>query len=235
MSKRTTGGKTKPRPSQRGGKKAPPPRKRKRKGGLLGIPPFGALLGVVIVAGIAAIVFTRPSTNTGSGLPTTAPVDVKGAALPGYQGSGNDSGVGMPAPQVTGTDFSRNPVSITNDGKPKAIVFLAHWCPHCRNEVPRVQSWIDSKGMPKDVNLFTVSTWADATKPNWPPGDWLRDEGWTMPTLVDDGSSSVGNAYGLKETPMWVFVGKEGKVLLRVTGEIETSELEKILAQTARS
>jgi hypothetical protein len=33
----------------------------------------------------------------------------------------------MAMPEIQGEDFQGNTVSITNDGRPKAIILLAHW------------------------------------------------------------------------------------------------------------
>ncbi|MDQ3782544.1 MAG: redoxin domain-containing protein, partial [Actinomycetota bacterium] len=94
----------------------------------------------VALALIAAIVFSSDrSINAETGVP-----EVTGEALaphPGNMLPADDPAVGIAAPAVVGEDFDGNTVSIDpTDGSPKAIMFLAHWCPHCQAEVPRVQA-----------------------------------------------------------------------------------------------
>jgi len=83
--------------------------------------------------------------------------------------------------------------------------------------------------MVEGVDVYAVSTWADASKPNFPPGRWLREEGWPVPTLVDDKDSSVGRAFGLHGTPFWVFLDGTGRVAGRLEAELGGAGLERAL------
>ena len=53
-------------------------------------------------------------------------------------------------PRWTGQSFDGTPLAINpGDGKPKLVVFVAHWCPHCQAEVPRVLvQWMASGAQP---------------------------------------------------------------------------------------
>ena len=191
---------------------------------------------IVVIAALVAVLATRTPVRPGArttDLPVTAAVSVSGTALMPYAHGGSDRSIGATAPAVRGTTFAGTPLSIVNDGHAKAFIFLAHWCPHCRDEVPKIVSWLKAGGDVHGVDLYAVSTWASAAQANYPPGPWLEREHWTIPTLVDDGTSTVANAYGLVETPMFVFVSRSGAVVQRVTGELSTSDLEKVLARTA--
>jgi len=151
-------------------------------------------------------------------------IDVKGTALPQYSGTGSDPGVGQTAPDVVGQQFDNSRIAITNDGKPKVVMFVAHWCPHCQAEVPRIQKWLDDNGMPSDVELYTVATATDSSKPNYSPAAWLRRAGWSVPTMVDDKKSDAATAYGLASYPYFVAVGANGKVVQRGSGELTTDQ-----------
>jgi cytochrome c biogenesis protein CcmG/thiol:disulfide interchange protein DsbE len=136
----------------------------------------------------------------------------------------------MAAPAVSGEDFAGSPVSIGSDGRAKAIVFLAHWCPHCQAEVPVIQGWLDSGGAPADVDLYSVATSNDPSQPNYPPDAWLQGEGWTVPVLVDDGEDTAGRAFGVSAFPFFVFVDDQGNVVSRATGELSIDQLQTFLA-----
>ena len=53
--------------------------------------------------------------------------EITGSALVGFTRPVPDLAAGHPAPEVRGTGFDGTAVSITNDGRAKALVFLAHW------------------------------------------------------------------------------------------------------------
>ena len=197
---------------------------------------------VLLIAAVAAIVLTSgggdgngaastavPSAGTSAGPvgPEATPV-VTGTSLPVFADSAGDAAVGMTIPTVTGSDFDGVPVSIAIDGRPKVLLFLAHWCNHCQAEVPIVQDWIDAGEAPDDVDLIAVATSIDSGAPNYPPEAWLEREGWTVPTLVDR-PGSVAAAYGLSAFPFWVFVDGEGKVTGRLTGRLDVNALETII------
>ena len=128
------------------------------------------------------------------------------------------------APDLAGEDFAGQPVSITNDGKPKVVMFLAHWCPHCQAEVPRVQTWLDANGMPSGVSLYSVPTGTTSERDNYPPSQWLVGKNWTVPVLVDDAESTAAQAWGLQSYPYFVAVGADGKVVKQASGELSQAQ-----------
>jgi thiol-disulfide isomerase/thioredoxin len=190
---------------------------------------FAAVGGVAAVALIAALALSGGEEDAP---PATGTVEVTGEALPPLTG-GDDQAVGMAAPALQGQDFAGAPIAIANDGRPKALIFLAHWCPHCQAEVPLVQEWLDAEGMPTDADLYSVATSIDPSQPNYPPDAWLEEEGWTVPVLVDDEADSAATAYGLSAFPFWAFVDAEGDVVARASGELSIDQLEAFLAAIA--
>jgi thiol-disulfide isomerase/thioredoxin len=202
--------------------------KQRKSGG--NTPILLIVFGVIAVALVAAIVLSseKPIGSEGEyGEPT-----INGSALPSFANVGNigaDPAVGMTAPEVVGQDFDGGTVSITADGTPKAVLFIAHWCVHCRAEVPRVQSWIDSGGGVDGVDIISVTTAANSGQPNWPPSAWLEAEGWTQPNLRDDQANSVLDAYGGGSFPFWVFLNGDGTVAARLAGETDVSTLERVM------
>ena len=193
-------------------------------------PAILGAAGAVLVAAIIAVAAT--GGNDGEPTERTARLTITGVELPAYE-EGRDPALGLAAPALEGESFEGSPETIVDDGRAKAIVFLAHWCPHCQREVPLIQDWIDVHGRPANVDLYSVATSNDPAQPNYPPDEWLRREGWTVPVLVDDSSGSAATAYGLTAFPYFVFVDAEGKVVARATGELTVEQLETHLAQVA--
>jgi len=194
---------------------------------------IGVALGAAIVLGRnkgdEAFVVSQqnqgsPGTVIATGDDELGPVTVGGTALPGYGGGSPDEAIGLQPPTLTGQDFAGQPVSISNDGTPKVVMFLAHWCPHCRREVPKVQSWLDTNGMPPGVSLYAVPTATVESRENYPPSKWLIGKNWTVPVLVDDADGTAASAWGLQSYPYFVAVGADGAVVKRASGELTEAQ-----------
>jgi cytochrome c biogenesis protein CcmG/thiol:disulfide interchange protein DsbE len=200
------------------------------------------LAAVVVIAGIVALAVTRDSGQDGGGASpsggTVVPagdldygtVSVEGTPLPVSTGTtATDPAIGEALPTIEGQQFDGSPITIEGGSSPMIVMGIAHWCPHCRAEVPRIQEWLDQHGMPTDVDLVAVATDTDASRVNFSPGDWLRREGWSVPTMADDQDDTAGQALGISSFPTFVVVGADGQVVLRATGELSTAQWEALL------
>jgi len=194
------------------------------------IPIFGIVIGVVAVLLVLAVTLTADS---GPGSEFGEPV-VTGDGLPFFQSTAGDIAIGQQAPVVTGEDFGGGEVVIGEPGTPTAIVFLAHWCPHCQREVPRVQQWIDGGGL-EGVELVSVATSINSARTNYPPSSWLDREGWSPDVVIDDTDSTVLQSYGAGGFPYWVFLNADGTVAARSAGELDIAQLEVFMNVIAAS
>ena len=155
-------------------------------------------------------------------------VTITGAPLTPFPSGGDipECAIGTPAPAVTGASFYGTPVSITPaDGTPTLVLFVAHWCPHCQAEVPLLADWIAKGDNPPDVDIVTVSTGVDPSRPNYPPSAWLESVNWPTPVLADDAAGSAGQAYGLRSFPYYVVLDGDGIVVDRFVGEVDPAAL----------
>ncbi len=199
------------------------------------------IVAVVVVVGVFAIAVGRGSGTSGGGASpsggTVVPngnldfgqVAVSGTALTPKPDSGTDPAIGQTIPTVTGQQFDGKQLSIAPDGKPHIIMVVAHWCPHCQAEVPRVQKWLNASGMPADVELVTVATSNDSARGNFPAADWLRREKWSVPTIVDDKANQAGTALGVSGFPYFLVTNAQGKVIYRTSGEITEEQWNALL------
>ena len=174
-------------------------------------------VGAIVLIGIIVVVLSGVSDTTENLADTQAEVDVTGEFLAPYT-QGFETAAGAPIPEVVGTGLNGEEVSITNNGKAKAIVFLAHWCPNCQVEVPELVRWLDENELPDNVEMIGVATAISRIRSNYPPSDWLEAEGWTQPTIIDDADSTVSLAYGGLAFPGWAFVNADGTLSARITG-----------------
>jgi thiol-disulfide isomerase/thioredoxin len=189
---------------------------------------IGGTVLLVALFGVA-IAVTSSGNDSETDIAQTRSVSITGDALPSL--TEEDRVIGVQIPEVEGSSFEAEPLSIERNGIPKAIIFLAHWCPHCQNEVPVVQAWLEDGGMPAGIELVSVATSTDRAQVNYPPSEWLDREGWSVPTIVDDARSSVATAYGVDGYPFFVFVDAEGNVHHRESGELPIERIESILAE----
>ena len=183
---------------------------------LLGIG--GALILILFIVAVA--VGLSNETDVEDAMPQNVDVQIDGDALPPFDAATDvDPAVGQTAPSVTTVLLDGSPASLTYDGTPKALLFLAHWCHFCQAEVPALQAYIDANGLPDGVELVSVATSNDPTRTNYPASSWLEREGWTAPVLVDDAASSIGRSFGLSAFPYYVFVNGRGEVVGRISGQ----------------
>ena len=179
---------------------------------------------VLVLAAAATSCGGSDKKKTAEGVQETRPVTINGTALPKLAQSGADPAVGKTIPEATGGSFDGSPVAIRNDGRPKLIVFVAHWCPHCRKEVPLLAAYLKSHPLPAGVDLYTVSTDVVSNRPNYPPSAWLAKEHWTVKTLADSDKGQAADAFGLTAFPYFVAADAQGNVVARTSGEITTDQ-----------
>jgi thiol-disulfide isomerase/thioredoxin len=186
-----------------------------------------ALGAIVLVALLLAIVLS--SSESSKDL-TIGEVDATGTVLPTYDAqAASDPAVGRTAPELTGLTFGNEPIEIANDGVPKVVIFLAHWCGVCQQEVPDLVAWSDGGGDVDGVDVYGVATAIDSTRGNYPPGAWLGTEGWPWPTMVDNADNLAATSYGLAAFPYFVAIDAEGNVVERLTGKVDATGFEALL------
>ena len=174
----------------------------------------GIVLAAALAAGIAAGTGSSAGQHSGEAYGT---IQIQGTALPPVPSDGSaDPAIGSPAPTIVGDTVSVEP----GGGTPMLVMFLAHWCPHCQREVPRVVEWVKQNGKPDGVGVISVATQTTASQGNYPPGDWLDREGWPFPIIFDDESSTAWSAYGAGGFPYWVVIDRDGNVAGRFSGEL---------------
>jgi len=157
-------------------------------------------------------------------------VQVDGDPLPGLTDPANDPAVGATPPTLTGSTYGGEAISIEPgaDGA-TMVVFLAHWCPHCNDEIPVLLEWRDAGMIPEGLEIVGVSTGVDEDAPNFPPDEWLADKGWTWPAMGDSEDDAAAAAYGLTGYPFFTLVGADGTVKLRAGGEIPLDALDTLV------
>jgi len=106
------------------------------------------------------------------------------------------------------------------------VVVLAHWCPHCNDEIPRLLELEEAGRFPDDLKIVGLSTAVAPDRPNFPPSEWIVEKGWPWPVMADDVDLTAGSfvgaeAFGVSGFPFITVVGADGTVLARWSGESE--------------
>lgn len=214
-------------------------RTKKNRGGMSGkaVWTIGTLIiGVVVVAAIVAITSSSDTTSAPGTTSEFSAVTVTGDTLPPLDSDTTDAAIGMTAPVLTGKGFSGNIVT-TTPGTPTLIVLLAHWCPFCQQEVPKLVKWEKSDDVPPGVDVIGIVTATDPARPNYPPSAWLARENFPAlwPVLVDDQERTAGQAFGVSGYPFFVLLDANGKVVQRMSGAVPMDVLATLLQTVATS
>lgn len=199
------------------------------------------IIGVAILIALAAAIAVFASGGDDNSSPTTtadivdggvAPAEfqkviVEGGALDPLGDDATDPARGKVAPSISGYTHSGFPVSVkpATDGAPTMLVFLAHWCPHCNAEMPRLVKWYESGQVPTDLRVVGVTTSSRDDQANWPPSKWMQSFDWPFEVFADSETNQAGVAYGVDGYPFMVILDKDGKVVARHSGEMEESEI----------
>ena len=187
-----------------------------------------------ITVGLAlSLVACGGDTTSTTLVAQTAAVTVTGTPLAEY--GQPDGSIGKVPPTLTGVSFTGDPVTVDPAEGAHVILFVAHWCSHCQNEIPVVVDWLEAGGLPADVELTVVSTAVAPGQPNYPPSDWLSAENVTVPILLDDEANNAAAAYGLKSFPYLVAIGASGQVAARVAGELPAAALDALVSNLGDS
>jgi len=199
--------------------------RRSQSSGVRRSPTLAVIGGAVaVVAMAAAVALFSSAPPTGLAEPASRKLVITGAALPAMPQGGTDPAMGRLVPSISGTGLAGEAVKIGPGAGAQAVVVLAHWCAHCQAEVPMLTGWLASHQPPAGVRIVALSTAIDDARPNYPPSAWLRREGWTVPTLIDDAGSTGLAALGVTTFPAFVFVRPDGTVASRTSGEISADQ-----------
>ncbi len=190
---------------------------------------LGALAGLALIVWMAWAIASESEVDDAVAF---GEVTVEGEALPTVDLTNGDPAVGLEAPTITATGLDGNQMTIGPDGRSKIVALMAHWCPHCQAEVPILQAWVDSGGLPDDVDLYAATVLTNRLRDSstWPPSEWLANEGWTIPTLKDNQDGAIASSFGLTGTPYYVILDGDNTNLGRLSGAVGVQGFEAMAA-----
>ncbi|CAN5381802.1 hypothetical protein BH23ACT3_BH23ACT3_16120 [soil metagenome] len=165
------------------------------------------------------------------------PVEIDGDPLPSFSPEGADPALGMRPPLLVAEDVAGSVYTISPDiDGPVMVVFLAHWCPVCNEEIPQLAELQRDGRLPDDLQVFGVLTGIAPDRPNFPPSQWVVDRGWPWPAVADGIDFdqdppmwAAADAFGLSAYP-YVVLSDDGVVVDRWSGGLGADGIESRIA-----
>ncbi len=128
--------------------------------------------------------------------------------------------VNRAAPDFVLTTFKGTTISLADlRGKPVVINFWASWCPPCRVEAPLIErAW----RMYKNRGLIFIGVNIQDRKED--ALSYIREFDITYPNGPDP-TGEISINYGVSGLPVTFFISRDGEVVRRWVGAIETNAL----------
>ena len=156
-------------------------------------------------------------------------VEIQGDALPPL-GDRGDSAIGTKAPIIRGISLEGDEIYIGGEGYYSLIIVLAHWCPHCRNEVRELTKFLKDVEVPSNLKLISLATSIRSDRPNYPPHEWFEQEKWPLPVVVDTSQSEIAIHYGVTSYPFFILIDDKGNIQSRRPGRLGIEGFENLFS-----
>ncbi len=174
------------------------------------------VIGTVIAAGLAVVLFVGLGTTSGSGPGSGAVVGV-GDVAPGFS-----------VPSLTGG----RPVDLqalgAGRGRPVVLNFFASWCAPCQQETPLLARTAAAEQARHSRVQFIGIDVADTPAAAIP---FVRQSGITYPVGADATLRVAAELYGLNGEPNTFFIDSSGHVVAHVIGAVDQNRLDHWLGR----
>ena len=153
--------------------------------------------------------------------------------LPKMGGGPSSKLVGLPAPDFNlellsgGAEGNRIQLS-SLVGKAVVLDFWASWCGPCRKQAPIVEAFSGAHSA-QDVVVVGVNTSDDKNEAL----GYLKSKSLSYAMAFDEGGR-VASAYGVRNLPTMVIVGKSGKITAVRQSVVRAGELEELALRAMR-
>jgi len=129
--------------------------------------------------------------------------------------------IGSPAPNFTLTSLLEEESHSLSDyiGKPVVINWWEEWCPPCKDEMPTIESFIETYGDQVHVIGIAGATDMEASTRER-ASDFAREYGSSFPNVHDRGLLTRG-LYGINSFPYSVIISKGGIIEAFHRGETD--------------
>ncbi|HTV11725.1 MAG TPA: TlpA disulfide reductase family protein [Acidimicrobiales bacterium] len=155
-------------------------------------------------------------------------IAVIASAQPSSEVSAKSPLLGNTAPAISGRGLEGGHYTLSQfHGRWVLVNFMATWCTACQKEMPQLERFWDEHSKRGDAVVLTV---ADDPTNLAQLRSFLISKGAHWPA-VDDPAATV--SYGLQGLPTSFLVAPDGVVYWYLLGEVQASQLDKLLQQGA--
>lgn len=158
-----------------------------------------------------------------------ARAQIRGKHLPIMVQGYSDPAIGLSAPEIKASTLAGSEIFIGGEGPTTLIMVLAHWCPHCRNEVRELSEFLAESDAMDRVRMITLLTSINEERANFPPHTWLEMEKWPLTSMVDTPSNQIATALGVSSFPFFIVLDDKGEIALRIPGRLGLESLTRLL------
>ena len=143
-----------------------------------------------------------------------------------------------PAPDFELPDQNGKTFRLTDyKGKIVLLNFWATWCPHCVEEMPALQKLFEEQSAKDEPELILLGVAAPGYGKELDAegiGSFLRENGITYPTLLDEGGS-LFETYAVTAYPTTFVIGRDGAIFGYIPGALSEEMLQKVVEQVLES
>jgi len=129
------------------------------------------------------------------------------------------------APDFTVYDHQGNIYKLSDfAGTPTVLNFWASWCGPCRNEMPAFEEkYLEHRDK---INFMMVNSTDGFRETVESAEEFVKSEEFTFPVFYDT-EGSAANAYNVYSLPTTYFINKDGHIVARASGTIDSATLQK--------
>lgn len=116
-------------------------------------------------------------------------------------------------------------------GKIIFLNFWATWCPPCRNEMPHIEAIYNEYGKNNEEVVILGVAAPNLGSEGSEEGviNFLNEEGYTFPVLMDTKGESLVYAYGISAFPTTFIIDQEGYITSYVPGAMSKESMEQLI------
>jgi hypothetical protein len=89
-----------------------------------------------------------------------------------------------------------------------------------------LNKWRESGEVPTGLRVIGITTGSKADQANWPPSKWMTAMKWPFEVMADSEAQEAAAAYGVAGYPFMAFVGANGKITARTSGEVPVEQIQ---------
>lgn len=186
------------------------------------------MIGGVVAAG--ALLVAAGLANRSPQVPPSSSHSSAGSTGDGVSQAAGEvaGGAADLAPDFTLQSLDGQSISLADyrGEKPVVLDFWASWCPNCRRDMPKLNTWYQEHGDEVEVIGINLQESVSAAQ------GYVDQAGIVFPIVMDP-TGQASRAYGVRYTNYHVLINKDGSVAKLVPGDVSKKDLNTLIANNS--